>query len=51
MSLSQPAARAHVLLVEDEEPIRELIEFHLDLAGLDCTSVSDGKVALHVGAR
>ncbi len=25
-----------VLIVEDEEPIRDLVCFHLDLAGYDC---------------
>ena len=49
--LQPPVARAHVLLVEDEEPIRELIEFHLDLAGLTSTSASDGREALRLGGQ
>lgn len=51
MSLSPQSTRSHVLLIEDEEPIRELIEFHLDLAGLDCTSVADGRDALRVAGQ
>ncbi len=41
-----PERRARVLIVEDEEPIRDLVSFHLDLAGYDCVSLSDGKEAL-----
>ena len=35
-----------VLLVEDEEAIRELVSFHLKLAGYDYTTVADGRQAL-----
>ena len=49
MSSPLPSSRSAVLLVEDDEPIRELIEFHLGLAGLDCTGVVDGKEALRMG--
>ena len=38
--------RPRVLVVEDEEPIRDLVCFHLDLAGYDCVAVGDGKDAL-----
>ena len=51
MSLPAPATRSHVLLIEDEEPIRELIEFHLDLAGMDCTAVADGREALRLALQ
>jgi two-component system OmpR family response regulator/two-component system alkaline phosphatase synthesis response regulator PhoP len=35
-----------VLVVEDEESIRDLVCFHLDLSGYECVSVGDGKEAL-----
>jgi two-component system OmpR family response regulator/two-component system alkaline phosphatase synthesis response regulator PhoP len=35
-----------VLVVEDEESIRDLVCFHLDLAGHTCVSVADGREAL-----
>jgi DNA-binding response OmpR family regulator len=35
-----------VLIVEDEESIRDLVCFHLDLNGYRCVSVGDGKQAL-----
>lgn len=37
-----------VLVVEDEESIRDLVCFHLDLAGYQCVTVGDGKEALRV---
>jgi DNA-binding response OmpR family regulator len=37
---------AHVLVVEDDPSIRELIALHLGLEGLDHSAVSDGKDAL-----
>ncbi len=37
---------AHVLVVEDDAHIRELIALHLGLEGLDHTGVSDGREAL-----
>ncbi|HEY1911699.1 MAG TPA: response regulator transcription factor [Vicinamibacterales bacterium] len=46
--MTEPSDRARVLVVEDEESIRELICFHLDLAGHAYDSVSDGKAALAV---
>jgi DNA-binding response OmpR family regulator len=42
------ARRPRVLVVEDEEPIRDLVCFHLDLAGFDCVTAGDGKEALRV---
>jgi DNA-binding response OmpR family regulator len=40
------ARRPRVLVVEDEEPIRDLVCFHLDLAGYDCTAVGEGREGL-----
>jgi len=37
---------AHVLVVEDDPHIRELIALHLGLEGLDSTGVADGREAL-----
>src|SRR5881396_1688038 len=34
------------LLVEDEPSIREVVRFHLELAGFDITEIGDGKRAL-----
>jgi two-component system OmpR family response regulator/two-component system alkaline phosphatase synthesis response regulator PhoP len=39
---------ARVLVVEDEESIRDLVSFHLDLSGYHCTSIADGREALRV---
>jgi DNA-binding response OmpR family regulator len=44
----QHRLRSHVLVVEDEEVIRQLIGFHLDLGGFDCTAIADGREALQV---
>ena len=44
---SRPKRRA--LLVEDEAAIREVVRFHLDLAGLEVTEVGDGRRALDLG--
>jgi DNA-binding response OmpR family regulator len=44
-------SRSRVLIAEDEEAIRDLIGFHLDLAGYDCTSVADGREALDLAVR
>jgi DNA-binding response OmpR family regulator len=38
--------RPRIMVVEDEEPIRDLVCFHLDLAGYDCVPVGDGREAL-----
>ena len=40
------AAMAHVLVVEDDRHIRDLIALHLDLEGLECTLMGDGHEAL-----
>jgi len=37
---------SRVLVVEDEEAIRDLVCFHLNLAGYECTTAADGKAAL-----
>ena len=38
--------RRRALVVEDEEPIRELVIFHLGLGGYECTGLGDGRQAL-----
>ena len=43
---SQSARQRHVLLVEDDEPIRELVTLHLSLGGFEITAVGDGVRAL-----
>jgi DNA-binding response OmpR family regulator len=43
--------RSRVLVVEDEESIRDLLAFHLDLTGYECTAVADGKDGLQAAAR
>lgn len=37
---------AEILIIEDEEPIRELIKMHLSLAGHSCIEACDGKEGL-----
>jgi len=37
---------AHVLVVEDDRHIRDLIALHLGLEGLECTLIGDGREAL-----
>ena len=37
---------AHVLVVEDDRHIRDLIALHLGLEGLECTLIGDGRDAL-----
>ncbi|MDP4089399.1 MAG: response regulator transcription factor [Bacillota bacterium] len=37
---------AEILIIEDEEPIRELIKMHLSLAGHSCIEAPDGKEGL-----
>lgn len=44
MAAAGPRKRA--LVVEDEPAIRELVRFHLDLAGYDVSEVDDGRRAL-----
>jgi DNA-binding response OmpR family regulator len=44
-------SRSRVLIVEDEEAIRDLVGFHLDRSGYDCTSVADGRQALDLAVQ
>jgi DNA-binding response OmpR family regulator len=44
-------SRSRVLIVEDEEAIRDLVGFHLDLTGYDCVSVADGREALDLAVQ
>ena len=37
---------AHVLVVEDDRHIRDLIALHLGLEGLECSEIGDGRAAL-----
>ena len=37
---------ARILIVEDEDSIRELIEMNLNIAGYECETAADGKEAL-----
>lgn len=39
---------ATILIIEDEEPIRELLKMHLSLAGHQCLEASDGKEGLQL---
>jgi DNA-binding response OmpR family regulator len=39
---------SRVLIVEDDRHIRELIVLHLELEGLECTAIGDGREALTV---
>src|SRR5215831_4862594 len=50
MSESAPR-RPTILVVEDEEPIRDLVCFHLDLAGYECVAVGDGSDALQLASE
>jgi two-component system alkaline phosphatase synthesis response regulator PhoP len=43
---TEAGAARRVLIVEDEAPIRELVRFHLALAGFAVTELSDGAAAL-----
>ncbi|PYQ72842.1 MAG: DNA-binding response regulator [Acidobacteria bacterium] len=42
------ATSRHVLIVEDEPPIRELLRLHLELVGFNVSEVADGRAALDV---
>ena len=46
--MTQPNAQAHVLIVEDEDAIRELVCLHLRLADFRYTTLVDGAEALRV---
>src|SRR3954470_7244161 len=41
-----PRRRRHILVVEDESAIRELLRLHLSLAGFDIEEIGDGASAL-----
>jgi DNA-binding response OmpR family regulator len=41
-------SRKHVLVVEDEPHIRDLVCLHLGLEGYDCLPIGDGREALKV---
>jgi DNA-binding response OmpR family regulator len=43
------ASTRQVLVVDDETPIRELVQLHLSLAGFDVTELGDGARAVAVG--
>ena len=43
--------RCRILLVEDDDAIRALLDFHLDLAGFDRAPLSDGGEALREASR
>jgi DNA-binding response OmpR family regulator len=46
METTRPKPAARVLLVEDDEHIRELVQLHLQLEGLAVVAVGDGNEAL-----
>ena len=48
MDVTRTKAGARVLLVEDDQNIRELVELHLQLEGLSVVSKSDGNEALGI---
>ncbi len=45
-AFARDESRRRALIVEDEEPIRELLTLHLGLGGFDCVGVGDGRQAL-----
>jgi DNA-binding response OmpR family regulator len=49
--MGEPTGGTRILVVEDEESIRDLICFHLDLAGYTFETASDGREALGVAMR
>jgi DNA-binding response OmpR family regulator len=48
-AVRRSAPKPRVLIVEDEPPIRELVRFHLTLAGFDAVELGDGAAALERG--
>ncbi|MGH9372673.1 MAG: response regulator, partial [Vicinamibacterales bacterium] len=46
MDTTRPGTASRVLLVEDDQHIRELVELHLKLEGLAVVPRSDGNEAL-----
>ena len=51
MDATRTKTGARVLLVEDDQNIRELVELHLQLEGLTVVSKSDGNEALALRPR
>ena len=45
------AARAHILVVDDEEPIRQLASLYLEKEGFKVTCASDGPEAIELARR
>jgi DNA-binding response OmpR family regulator len=50
VEVPDPAARSRVLIVEDEEAIRDLVSFHLRVAGYECATAVDGRAALEIAS-
>jgi two-component system response regulator ResD len=48
MNLTLPDSPRRALIVEDEEPIRDLLTFHLGLTGFACVGIGDGREALQL---
>jgi DNA-binding response OmpR family regulator len=46
MSAGSPGAKPRALVIEDEEPIRELLRLHLELGGFALEEIGDGREAL-----
>ena len=51
VEVPDPAARSRVLIVEDEEAIRDLVIFHLRVAGYECATAVDGRAALEIASE
>ena len=51
MAHDRSGTRKRALIVEDEPAIRELVRFHLELAGFAVDEVGDGRRALERIAR
>lgn len=47
----EPAPPVHILVVEDEAHIRELVCLHLELEGYTCLPVGDGREALKIASE
>ena len=47
MDSGRPAVQKRILIVEDEAPIREMVEFALSRAGMSCTEAEDVRAAQH----
>ena len=46
MAGGTPVAKPRALMIEDEEPIRDLLRLHLELGGFELDEVADGRIAL-----